>query len=381
MRPRREGRGLVRDAVNRLTPCSPREACGHERRHVRASFGADAAGRRRLPGPGYGAGHHARASCGAQIRAQRWQSRVHTQSVAVHTGPLARGGRRWAAVFEAATARLPRREHRRSSPAGWSTTTEDVIRVSVPRGVLVATGAGLDIRQTRRCVRDRPRVRRVYPARASRGRRQSGLRCGRRSDKQATLLLTMAVQQGLTTPERSGGQLLDRAPRPSPDADAPRWSPTCWGRTVAGRARVRHGSVADAGCPSPTARPCGGDRDGRCVPRRLLGATWGVVVEIDGIQHEWATSTSSPTRFVTTRSRSSGSIVLRLPLLGLRVAADDFFDAGRARRWRAGVARRPDVDVRHGRSRATGHDDPRTSWMRPATAMTSRRPQSLRSRT
>jgi very-short-patch-repair endonuclease len=51
---------------------------------------------------------------------------------------------------------------------------------------------------------------------------------------------------------------------------------------------------------------------------------WGVVVEIDGIHHAWAE------RLVDDALRHNDlalgrSVVLRVPLLGLRVAADAFF--------------------------------------------------------
>ena len=51
---------------------------------------------------------------------------------------------------------------------------------------------------------------------------------------------------------------------------------------------------------------------------------WKLVVEIDGIQHGWATKVVGD----AIRQNSlalSGDTVLRLPLLGLRVAPDEFF--------------------------------------------------------
>jgi very-short-patch-repair endonuclease len=52
--------------------------------------------------------------------------------------------------------------------------------------------------------------------------------------------------------------------------------------------------------------------------------TWGVVVEIDGIQHSWATNIVNDALRHNAVTLDN-SMVLRLPLLGLRVAADDFF--------------------------------------------------------
>jgi very-short-patch-repair endonuclease len=56
----------------------------------------------------------------------------------------------------------------------------------------------------------------------------------------------------------------------------------------------------------------------------VLWEPWGVVVEIDGIQHSWAGNVVADAlrqNSVTIRH----ALVLRLPLLGLRVAADEFF--------------------------------------------------------
>ncbi len=51
---------------------------------------------------------------------------------------------------------------------------------------------------------------------------------------------------------------------------------------------------------------------------------WGVVVEIDGIQHSWADHVVSDALRQNDVTLQDAT-VLRLPLLGLRVAADDFF--------------------------------------------------------
>ncbi len=48
-------------------------------------------------------------------------------------------------------------------------------------------------------------------------------------------------------------------------------------------------------------------------------------MEIDGIQHTWATNVVHDALRQNDVTLDN-SVVLRLPLLGLRVAADDFFD-------------------------------------------------------
>jgi hypothetical protein len=145
-----------------------------------------------------------RSEVTAHLRGGRWQ-RVHSQSLAVHTGEISDVGRWWAAVFEAGD-----RGCLDGSTAliadGLKHYTESVLRVSVPRGVLARKAKGISIRQTRRLKTSDvvalgvPRTRNhVAAIRAA---------IWARSDKQAALLLTMAVQQRLTTPELLVSELL-----------------------------------------------------------------------------------------------------------------------------------------------------------------------------
>lgn len=133
-----------------------------------------------------------RAEVRAHVRAARWR-RHGSQSIVVHRGPLTQEARFWAAVFEAGPrAQL---DGESSLLAGGLRNYESTkIRVSVPRGARVRRARGLDIRQTRRWDagdvfgRGGPRTRNeVAAVRAA---------LWARSDKQAALLLTMAVQQG-----------------------------------------------------------------------------------------------------------------------------------------------------------------------------------------
>jgi len=145
-----------------------------------------------------------RSEVRANVRARRWR-RVGSQSLAMHTGPLTELGRWWAAVFEAG----PRAQLDGESSliaGGLERYAAERIRVSVPRGARVRRGKGLDIRQTRRWSADDlvtggvPRTRNdVAAVRAA---------LWARTDKQAALLLTMAVQQGLTTADRLGVEML-----------------------------------------------------------------------------------------------------------------------------------------------------------------------------
>jgi very-short-patch-repair endonuclease len=254
----------------------------------------------------------------AHLRGSRWRA-VHSQSVAVHTGPLAPCGHHWAAVFEAgergcldgASALVA---------GGLQHYREEVVRVSVPRGVLVRRATGIDIRQTRRLEpgdlapggvpRTRPEV--------------AGVRAGlwARTDKQATLLLTMAVQQRLTTAERLGAQLL------TVKRDRRRILLTSVVTDLLGGVRSlgEHEFAQmcrSRGLPEPSRQVVRQGPHGRWY-LDVCWEPWDVVVEIDGIQHEWASNLVADAlrHNAVTLDRA---IVLRLPLLGLRVAPDEFF--------------------------------------------------------
>ena len=70
---------------------------------------------------------------------------------------------------------------------------------------------------------------------------------------------------------------------------------------------------------------------------------WGVVVEVDGIQHAWVENVIDEAIRHNAVATSS-DLVLRLPVLGLRVCPDAFFeqirDALHLRGWRAAARER-----------------------------------------
>lgn len=82
-------------------------------------------------------------------------------------------------------------------------------------------------------------------------------------------------------------------------------------------------SVAGAGSPSRLDRCCAGPAT---APYYLdaVFEEWRVVVEVDGIQHAWAQNVIGDALRQNDVSLQNAT-VLRLPLLGLRVAADEFF--------------------------------------------------------
>lgn len=255
----------------------------------------------------------------AQLRAQRWQ-RVWSRSVCLHTGEVSALGRQWAAAFEGGDRAMLDGETSLIA-SGLKGYESSVHRVSVPRGVKPLRGVGLDIRRTRRWSADDrvatgvPRTR--VPVAAVRAAMWA------RSDKQASLLLLMPVQQGMTTPELVGRALL------AVRRDRRRELMHAIVNDMLGGVR----SVGELdfarecrrrGIPEPDRQTVRRGRDGRYY----LDVCWddfGLVVEIDGIHHSWATSVV-PDALRQNEVALGRATVLRLPLLGLRVAADDFFD-------------------------------------------------------
>lgn len=272
-----------------------------------------------------------RAEVRAQVKARRWQ-RVWSRSLCLHTGEVPVTGRQWAAVFEGGDRAML---DGAASLVASGLTHYDVetSRVSVPRGVKPLRGKGLDIRRTRRW-REEDRVatgvpRTRVPVAAVRAAMWA------RSDRQASLLLTLPVQQGMTTAGLLGEALLDvKRDR---------------------RLRLMHAVVLDLvggarslgeldfaaacrrrGLPEPSRQIVRRGKDGRYY----LDVCWKdfcVVVEIDGIHHTWATEVV-PDALRQNEVTLGDARVLRMPLLAFRVAQDEFFDqierALRAGGWR-----------------------------------------------
>ena len=140
-----------------------------------------------------------------EVRARRW-ARVGDQAVCVHNGPIGDVGRRWAALFVGG----PRAMLDGASSlvaSGLERFDEGRVRVSVPRGARIRHRREYDVRQTRRwSAEDRmidagiPRTRPAVAApRAA---------LWARTDREATYVVTAAVQQGLVRPEQLGLELL-----------------------------------------------------------------------------------------------------------------------------------------------------------------------------
>ena len=273
----------------------------------------------------------------ANLRAARWRA-LGRHCVVMHTGALAKDAVYWAAVLEAG----PRAHVDGASAlllAGLERFEVDRIRVTVPRGATIRhRGSGVvDIRQTRRwdpsdvvtggIPRTRPAVAAIRGA------------LWARTDRQASLILTMVVQQGLATVEELALEMLRiRRDKRRPMIHALLVD-------LAGGVRSLNELDVVRGCrdrhlPEPDKQ----------VLRRTPGGSyyldlrwdrWSVVVEVDGLQHAWVEN------LVADAARHneiamSGDVVLRLPVLGLRVCPGVFFgqisDALRRAGWPGATA-------------------------------------------
>lgn len=254
----------------------------------------------------------------ADLRGGRW-CRIGYQCLVLHTGPLAQRAKEWVAVLDAG----PRACLDGASSllrAGLKNFEVERIRVSVPRGVPVHSEPWVDVRQTRRLRSDDladddiPRTRNEVAA--IRGALWA------RTDREASLLVAMAVQQRLTTPHLLAVEMLkvrrDRR------------------RILVNELILEVGGGAESLGEIDVARECrarGLPEPSRQAVRRttqgryFLDVEWkqfGVVLEIDGIQHSWVQNAVGDALRQNALA-ISGAVVLRLPLVGLRHAPEEFF--------------------------------------------------------
>ncbi|UAL30658.1 hypothetical protein K8W59_03840 [Nocardioides rotundus] len=256
----------------------------------------------------------------AEVSAHRWQ-RISDQVVCLHNTELTPLGHAWAAVLQGG----PRARLDGASAliaAGLKNFEVDRIRVSVPRGARVRRTRLYDIRQTRRwraedlhpgsgIPRARPAVAAVHAA------------LWARSNRQADLLLTMPVQQGLVLPSDLAAQLLLVRRHRRRTALQETVLELVGGIRSLNELDVVRGCRA-RGIPEPDKQ----------VLRRTPNGTYyldlrwndfGVSLEIDGIQHAWVEN------LVADALRHNavaleGDLVLRLPVMGMRACPDAFFE-------------------------------------------------------
>jgi very-short-patch-repair endonuclease len=192
----------------------------------------------------------------------------------------------------------------------------------VPRGAKVRHGRSLNIRQTRRWAADdvvtTSGVPRTRPAVAAiRGALWA------KTQRQGALLLTMAVQQGLVTSEQLALEMLRvRRDRRRAFVNGVLLDLLGGMRSLGELDFARE--CRQRGLPEPDRQVLRRGRNGRYY-LDVYWDEWGVVVEIDGIQHAWAAQLA-PDALRQNDIALTHALVLRLPLLGLRVAADDFFE-------------------------------------------------------
>jgi very-short-patch-repair endonuclease len=230
-------------------------------------------------------------------------------------------GRQWAAVLEGGP-----RAHLDGASAliasGLRNYSEERIRVSVPKGARIRRRrrASVDLRETRRFDPGdviATGVPRACPAVAAvRGALWAA------SDRQASLIVTMTVQQGLCTVEHLGAALMkvrrDRRRLLLHDLVID----LAGGVRSLGELDFLRG-CRKRGLPEPdmqVIRQAAGDR----YYLDCRWDEWGVVVEVDGIQHSWAQELVRDALRHNTIALA-GDVVLRLPVLGLRVCPDEFF--------------------------------------------------------
>jgi very-short-patch-repair endonuclease len=252
------------------------------------------------------------------VRAGRWQL-VGDQSVHLGNGAVSVLGDQWAAVFQGgpracldgASALLA---------AGLERYDVAKIRVSVPRGARIRRNARYDIRQTRRWSTDDIITVGVPRTRAATAAVRAGLWAT--TDRQATYVVTLAVQQGIASADDVGRELLRiRRDRRRGLLHAV-VNDLLDGAKSLGELDVGR-ELRQRGLPEPERQVLRKDDRNRYF-LDLYWPRWKLVVEVDGIHHAWAENVVGDALRQNALALD-GDTVLRLPLLGLRLEPDAFF--------------------------------------------------------
>ena len=254
----------------------------------------------------------------SEVVAGRWF--LHGRhTVAVSAGPLAGRARLWQAVWESGSGAVLDGAAALDA-SGLKGFDLPVLDVSVPRANRHHTLDGVRLhRRTQVPDALRTGLPRVRPELAA-----VHAAAWARSDREAALILCLVVQQRLTTPQRllaawrSGRRVGPRRPfLASAVLDV------CDGAQALGELDFAH-LCRVRGLPEPERQVVVHGREGRVH----LDARWsriGLVVEIDGGHHQWALNP------VADALRQNdlvvgGEMVLRIPVLGLRLGVDRFMD-------------------------------------------------------
>lgn len=254
-----------------------------------------------------------------ELRAERWQ-RGGRQTVVLHNGPLGVGTQRWLAVLElgprAALSGVTGLQE-----AGITALTDTEVHVIVPRGARPTRRRGVVVHESRRwraedisaegLPQTKPAVSAVLGA------------LWARTDREATFLLVLAVQAGLTTPALLA-EVLDTVRRH-------RRRSVLWAAIdeLAGGVRsLGELDVARAmrsrGLPEPTRQAVRRRPDGT-IYLDVEYAELGLVIEVDGLQHQlpWAVLADTVRDL---RLAAEGSTVLRIPLMAWRLDEERVLD-------------------------------------------------------
>ena len=253
-----------------------------------------------------------------QVRMRRWQL-IGDQSVCLHNGPIEDEGHHWAAVFQGG----PRARLDGASAliaAGLERFTVKRIRVSVPRGAKIRRNRRYNIRQTRRWDDDDSAPSGIPRTRPEVAAVRGFLWAG--SSREATYLLMLTVQQGFAPVEAIGREAL-RIRKDKRRALLYSVVDELLGgvRSLGELDVVRE--LRRRGLPPPERQVLRRDKRGRYY-LDLYWPEFKLVVEVDGIHHAWVENVVDD----ALRQNSlaiGGDTVLRLPLLGLRLNPDEFF--------------------------------------------------------
>lgn len=156
------------------------------------------------------------------------------------------------------------------------------------------------------------------------------------SDREAALILTMTVQQGLCRVGDIAQEMLRiRRDKRRPFVHGVLIDLDGGVRSLSELDMIR--GCRDRGLPPPDLQVVRRTGSGNYYLDARWGR-WGVVVEVDGIQHVWVQNVIADA--IRHNAIATGSdLVLRMPVLGLRLCPDAFFeqvaDALTARGWTA----------------------------------------------
>ncbi len=255
-----------------------------------------------------------------QVRAGRWKTHGR-QTVSTHTGQLSELARRWRAIYEVGHRIAALDGVTALEAAGLVQLDDSDIQVSIPHGSRPLAVPGVQVHQVRRrplshlLTNGIPRVRPEVAA--VRAAYWAG------SDRQAALILCLAVQQRIVTADalrrvvtQVGGRRR-RAFLRVVIADLANGAQSLGELDFAAMCRRRD-------LPEPDRQVLRRGPNGRIY----LDVRWssiGLVVEIDGAQHRTGLALTQDNLRQNAISLT-GDVVLRVDLIGLRICSDQFMD-------------------------------------------------------